>query len=140
MFRNLAATIAAAAILVTTQAASAVPVGGMNALSSTKTENTNIVQIHSKRCKFVDAQGRKYKDHCPHGVKKGSRKKRTAIGAGVGAGIGAIIGGIAGGGRGAAIGAAAGAGAGALSGAASAGKKCWYRDRNGRRYKARCRQ
>lgn len=100
---------------------------------------TQIMQVHRKRCKFHHPDGYVYKAHCPHEFRKGSRKKRAGIGAGIGAATGAIIGGIAGGGKGAAIGAAAGAGAGAIGGAASV-KKCWYRDRRGRRVRVKCRQ
>lgn len=104
-----------------------------------QTPSNALVKIHSKRCKFYHPDGYVYKDHCPHRLKKGSRKKRAAIGAGIGAAVGAGIGAIAGGGRGAAIGAGVGAGAGAIGGAASL-KRCWYFDEYGRRVKVKCRQ
>ncbi|MEP4704062.1 MAG: hypothetical protein ABJZ62_04350 [Hyphomicrobiales bacterium] len=139
MLKKIATNIAALAILMTSQVALAGPLGGnANLKSIGNHNNSNIVRIHSKRCKFYHPDGHKYKDHCPHGVKKGSRKKRALIGGGVGAAVGATIGGIAGGGRGAAIGAGAGAAAGAAGGAASL-KRCWYYS-GGRKVKVKCRQ
>lgn len=64
----------------------------------------------------------------------------TEQGAGIGAASGAIIGGAATGRVGGALaGAAIGGVAGALIGRASEGSdRCYYRDRYGRRYTARC--
>lgn len=139
MLRNIAISVAAAAVLMTSQIASASPFGNITNLKfNTGNETSNIVRIHSKRCTFYHPDGYKYKDHCPHGVEKGSRKKRALIGGGVGAAVGAGIGAIAGGGRGAAIGAGVGAGAGAIGGAASL-KRCWYYS-GGRKVKVKCRQ
>ena len=131
--------IAAALIALTAQTANANSFGVNSALSSVDAGNA-IVSVHSKRCKFIDANGYVYKDHCPHGLRKGSRGKRAGIGAGVGAATGAALGFILGGsGRAAALGALAGAGAGALGGAASV-RKCWYHDNNGRAVRVKCRQ
>ena len=131
MFKKIAANIAALAILMTSQVALAGPLGSnANLKSITSHQSSHIVRIHSKRCKFYHPDGYKYKDHCPHGVKKGSRKKRALLGAITGGAVGAA----AGGGRGAAI----GAGAGAAVGAASL-KRCWYYS-GGRKVKVKCRQ
>lgn len=131
MFKKIATNIAALAILMTSQVALAGPLGGnANLKSIGNHHNSNIVRIHSKRCKFYHPDGHKYKDHCPHGVKKGSRKKRALLGAIAGGAVGAV----AGGGKGAAI----GAGTGAVVGAASL-KRCWYYS-GGRKVKVKCRQ
>lgn len=131
--------VAAGVMALTAHTASAGNITAAGSTLSTAEVPTSIVSVHDKLCKFRDKHGRKYRDHCPHGLQKGSRKKRAAIGAGAGAAAGAIIGGILGGGRGAAIGAAAGAATGAASGAASV-KKCYYRDQYGRKVKVKCRQ
>lgn len=63
----------------------------------------------------------------------------TERGAAVGAGTGAVIGAVATGNvKGAAVGGAIGAVAGALIGKSMSPGYCIYRDRNGRRYEARC--
>ncbi len=63
----------------------------------------------------------------------------TERGAAVGAGTGAVIGAVATGNvKGAAVGGAIGAVAGALIGKSLSPGYCVYRDRNGRRYEARC--
>lgn len=130
--------IAAAVIALTAQSANAGSFGAKTGLSNVEA-NSAIISVHSKMCKFTDAHGYVYKDHCPHGLRKGSRGKRAGIGAGVGAATGAALGAIFGGGRGAAIGALVGAGAGALGGASSV-RKCWYRDNSGRKVRVKCRQ
>ncbi len=64
---------------------------------------------------------------------------RTEQGAVVGGATGAVIGGVATGDAGGAIvGGAVGAAAGALIGRATEPGRCYYRDRNGRRYVAQC--
>ena len=67
-----------------------------------------------------------------------SQSQRTVGGAAIGAGTGALIGAAANGGRGAAVGALAGGAAGALIGRATTPNNCIYRDRNGRKFTARC--
>ncbi len=63
----------------------------------------------------------------------------TERGAVVGAGTGAVIGAVAtGNATGAAVGALGGAALGALIGKSMSPGYCIYRDRNGRRYEARC--
>jgi hypothetical protein len=63
----------------------------------------------------------------------------TERGAAVGAGTGAVIGAVTTGNvKGAAVGGAIGAVAGALIGRSMSPGYCIYRDRNGRRYEARC--
>ncbi|MEM8798226.1 MAG: YMGG-like glycine zipper-containing protein [Pseudomonadota bacterium] len=136
--KRIMTILAAGGLALAAQTASAGSLPGAAAFKD-HAASSAIVHVHKKRCKFWDSDGYTYKDHCPHGVKKGDRKKRAGIGAGVGAATGAIIGGIFGGGRGAAIGAGAGAAAGALGGAASV-RKCWYRDEYGRKVRIRCRQ
>lgn len=143
MFRKLATLAISGVVMgtITTASAGGLYAGATNTALTSLNEVApqSLIKVHSKRCKFYHPDGYKYKAHCPHEYRKGSRKKRAGIGAGIGAAAGAIIGGITGGGRGAAIGAAAGAGAGALGGAASV-RKCWYFDDRGRRVKVRCRQ
>lgn len=118
MFKNIATGIATMAFVMTSHTAYAGPLGNSSNLQSILGQDTgNIVRVHKKRCKFYHPDGHTYKDHCPHGLKKGSRKKRALLGALAGSAAGAI----AGGGRGAAI----GAGAGAAIGAASL-RRCWY--------------
>jgi len=64
----------------------------------------------------------------------------TERGAAVGAGTGAVIGAVTTGNvKGAAVGGAIGAVSGALIGRALEPGRCYYRDRNGRRYEAPCR-
>lgn len=131
MLKNIAAGIATMAVIMTSYVAYAGPLGSTNNLKSiTDHQGSHIVRIHSKRCKFYHPDGYTYKDHCPHGVKKGSRKKRAILGAIAGGAVGAA----AGRGRGAAI----GAGAGAAVGAASL-RRCWYYS-SGRKVKVRCKQ
>ncbi|MEO1067197.1 MAG: hypothetical protein AAFW47_07450 [Pseudomonadota bacterium] len=138
MFRKFSIVAAAAVFALTAQTATAGSWMAGKSAALNDNHGTALIMVHSKRCKFIDENGNTYKDHCPHGFRKGDRKKRAGIGAAVGAGVGAVIGGIAGGGRGAAIGAASGAGAGALAGAASAKKKCRYKDEYGRTFIAKC--
>ena len=133
MLRNIATSVAAMTFILTGQVAVAGPLGSTSNLTSITSQDTSqIIRIHSKKCKFYHPDGHTYKDHCPHGVKKGSRKKRALIGAAVGAAVGGAVSGRRG------KGALVGAGVGAAAGAASL-KRCWYYS-GGRKVKVKCRQ